>query len=237
MKKVAVVTGATSGIGLEISIMLLEMGYRIFGIGRNFPKTGIRHEAFVPVVCDLSDPAKVTESATRIRSECREPVSLLVNNAGIGAFGPHEAIGVEKIHEMLAVNLEAPLLLTRLFMADLKRSKGFIINMASVTALKPSPMGSAYSATKAGLLHFSRGLFEETRKSGVRVVSICPDMTKTGFFRDSNIDVADDPSAYLTPGCVAGAIKTVLEQPENAVMTEIVLRPQRHRIKRKGNKG
>ncbi len=238
MGREAIVTGATSGIGLEISMMLLDKGYRVFGIGRNFSRAKIEHRAFIPIAYDLSDAGEVIKAARRIRTLRQEPVFLLINNAGIGAFGPHEAIDLERIHELVAVNLEAPMLLTRLFMADLKRSKGFIINMASVTALKPSPMGSAYSATKAGLLHFSRSLFEEIRKSGVRVVTICPDMTRTGLFRDSNIDVADEPSTYLTPRYVANAVRTVIEQPEGSVMTEIVLRPQRHMItRRKGGKG
>ena len=111
---------------------------------------------------------------------------------------------------MVALNLEAPLILTNLLLRDLKKNQGFVINISSVTAKKSSPIGCAYAATKAGLSHFSHSLFDEVRKYGVKVVSIHPDMTKTPFYDNANFREGDDEDMFITPECVAEAVEAVI---------------------------
>lgn len=176
MKKV-LITGATSGIGLAISKKMLDMGYSVYGVGRDFSKIDIASSNFYPIVCDLIKYQNIEDMVKKLKKE----IDILINCAGIGYFGPHEEINPTKLHKMIALNLEAPLILTQLLLRDLKKRKGTVINISSITATKASTYGCAYSATKAGLVHFSKGLFDEVRKTGVKVISILPDITKTPF--------------------------------------------------------
>ena len=100
---------------------------------------------------------------------------------------------------MVRTNLELPLLLSNLLLRDLKKSKGYLLQISSVTALKNSPHGCAYGATKAGLTAFSRSLFDEARKYGVKVTVIHPDMTQTKLYRNADFTAAEDLQASLLP--------------------------------------
>ncbi|NMB42481.1 MAG: SDR family NAD(P)-dependent oxidoreductase, partial [Firmicutes bacterium] len=166
----------------------------------------------------------------RKRESC---IHVLVNNAGVGYFGPHEQLNAQKIRTMVAVNLQAPLILTQLLLRDIKKSRGYIINISSITGKRVCAHGCAYGATKAALTHFSNSLFEETRKAGVKVVAIHPDMTKTPFYDNLDFRQGDIPESYITAKCVAQALETVLSQREGTVVTDITLRPQRNMIIRK----
>lgn len=230
--KSAIVTGASSGIGLEIAKVLLDMRYKVYGIARNFSKTDFQHENFIEIVCDITDINLLEKKIKDIRSGEKE-IFILVNNAGIGYFGPHEEISTKKIHAMIATNLEAPIILTHILLRDLKRNSGYIINISSITAKKSSPIGCAYSATKAGLSHFSESLFDETRKAGVKVVTIHPDMTKTDFYNNAKFKEGDLPESYITGECVSNVVEMILSQRPGTVLTDVTIRPQRHVIGKK----
>lgn len=230
MKNV-LITGATSGIGLAISEKLLELGYFVYGIGRDFSKVNIENSNFKSIVCDLEKYQNIEMMIKNLRKEVE--IDILINCAGLGYFGPHEEINPTKLHKMIAVNLEAPLILSQLLLRDLKKREGVIINISSITATKSSTYGCAYSATKAGLVHFSKGLFDEVRKTGVKVISILPDITKTPFYDNLNFKEGDSEDSYILPECVANAVEMALIQREGTVLTEIILQPQKHIIKRK----
>ena len=231
--KNCIVTGASSGIGRACTFMLIESGFRVFGIARNFSKSGIEHEAFIPCKCNLTDRRALAATVADIRKHTGKSLDLLLNCAGVGYFAPHEEIASEAIHNMMALNLEAPVLLSSLLLRDIKKARGFIINIASITAQYPAPRGCAYGAAKAGLLHFSRSLFHETRRSGVKVVCIMPDLTLTPFFQNLDFAPGDSPEAFIESECVARAVKEVITQREGTVITEMVIRPQRLEIKKK----
>ncbi len=230
--KTAIVTGASSGIGLEAAKKLVSLNYRVYGLARNFDKTRWRHELFERVICDVSDCQGLKNTVLEI-VEKEGSIDLLLNNAGIGYFAPHEEIKPEQIEEMVKTNLLAPLLLTRLVLRELKRTKGYIINISSITALKPSIFGAAYAATKAGLRHFGSSLFEEVRKSGVKVITINPDIVKTGFYDHLNFKEHEDPESHIEPGCVADAIEWVLTRRDGTILSEITIRPQKHMLEKK----
>ncbi len=232
----AVVTGASSGIGLAIGRRLCGSGYHVFGIGRNFTEaTEELPQNFHCVICDLLDTGRLTETVREIRREYR--VCLLVNNAGVGYYGLHEEIAVCQIQEMVRLNLEVPMILSQIFLRDLKRESGTIVNISSVTAEKSNPHGCAYGATKAGLSGFSHSLFDEARKYGLRVVTIQPDMTQTGLYRHADFTTAQDQDCYLLPEEVADAVCYAIERREGMAVTDITLKPQRHKIQKKGNSG
>lgn len=226
----AIVTGASSGIGLAISEMLLKLDYRVYAFGRNYPKDIESLENFIPIACDLTNISLLTEHITRIRKQ--EHISLLVNNAGVGYFGPHEELNQKKIHEMVSVNVEVPLLLSQLLLRDLKKHKGIILNISSVTASKSNTYGCAYGATKAALTSFSASLFDEVRKYGVKVCTIHPDMTKSNFYRNADFKEGETPDTYLLPEEVAEAARMMITGREGLVLSEITLKPQLHRLQK-----
>jgi short-subunit dehydrogenase len=230
--KCAIVTGASSGIGLEITRVLLNNNYKVYGLARDFSKTDLQHVNFIKEVCDITKTFLLEEKIKYIRS-IESEIYVLVNNAGVGYYGPHEEINIKKLHAMIETNLEAPIILTHLLLRDLKKNSGYIINISSITAKKASPIGCAYSATKAGLSHFSESLFEETRKAGVKVVTIHPDMAKTNFYENANFREGDLPESYITGECVAEAVAMILNQREGTVLTDITIRPQKHMITKK----
>lgn len=227
----AIITGASSGIGLAISRVLIKLGYKVYGIGRDFSKSEVKDDFFIPVVCDVMNTSKLCEKIEEIRK--KEDIYVLVNNAGVGYFGPHEELNPKKIHEMVATNLEAPLVMTQILLRDLKKNSGYIINISSVAAKKSSTHGCAYGATKSGLTHFSNSLFDEVRKYGVKVVAIHPDMTKSNFYRNANFKEGDTSESYILPEEIAGTVEMILTQREGIVIADITLKPQKHMIKRK----
>lgn len=253
MAKAAIVTGASSGIGREISKVLCEMGYDVFGIGRRFRcmDDGDMEKGetvgdcmargaegvceleghFHPIVCDLLDTHELVRLVKKLRAE--QEISVLVNNAGVGYYGLHEEIAVQNLQTMLRTNLEVPIVLTNLLLRELKKRKGYIINISSVTAQQSSPHGCAYGASKAGLSSFSKSLFDEARKYGVKVVTIQPDMTKTELYRNADFCEGEEEASYLLPQEIVEAVRYVLSQREGLVVTELSLKPQLHRIRKK----
>lgn len=221
----ALVTGTSSGIGFEIACHLLKDGYEVYGISRS--QADISHEKYHHLICDLTRHSDITEC---IRKLDKDKFDLIVNNAGVGYFGPHEEISEKKLHDMVTINFEAPMLITQLMLRSMKKNKGTIINISSVTAEQKNTYGCAYGATKAALNSFSESLFDEARKYGVKVVVIEPDMTKSHFYDNSNFCEGDEEDTYLSPVEVADTVISILNCREGAVITKIVLRPQRHKL-------
>lgn len=230
-RQAAIITGASSGIGLAISKQLAFMGYEVFGIGRNFAEhPQWKEDGLHPVVCDLLDTELLCRQIRQIKKE--NQVHVLINNAGVGYYGLHEELSPKKIQELVRTNLEAPMILTQQLLRELKKNAGFIINIASVTAYKTNPHGCAYGATKAGLASFSASLFDEARKYGVKVATVSPDMTQTNLYRNADFREGDDIDTYLLPEEVANTVAFILSQREGMAVTEVTLKPQRHQIQK-----
>lgn len=227
----AIVTGASGGIGLAIADRLAASGYEVFGFGRNFDKGNCGRENFHQICGDLTDTSLLESRIRDIIKNYR--IKVLVNNAGVGYYGLHEELSTKKIQEMVRVNLEVPMILSALTLRDLKKNEGYIINISSVTADKSNPHGCAYGATKAGLASFSESLFDEARKYGVKTVLIKPDMTATNLYRNADFEADLEMMCHLEPGEVADAVEYALSVRAGAVVSEITLKPQFHRIHRK----
>ena len=228
----AIVTGASSGIGAAIAGRLCGLGYEVFGFGRDFEKAElVDTERFHPVVCDLLDTDRLCGSVKEIASQ--HQVRILVNNAGVGYYGLHEELSPAKIKELVRTNLEVPMILSQQLLRNFKKHAGIIINISSVTAVGSNPHGCAYGATKAGLTSFSHSLFDEARKYGVKVVTIAPDMTKTDLYRNADFREGDEEESYLLPEEVADAVEFIVTRRDGMVVTDITLKPQLHRIKKK----
>ena len=224
--KTVLITGVSSGIGKALAIKMLENNMKVIGISRNSSK--INHPNFINHCLDLMDLNAVENLIKKLLKE--ENISILVNNAGVGFYGLHEELNPSKIHELITVNLEAPLLITNLVLRNFKKQGGIIVNISSVTAHKSNPHGAAYGATKAGLSSFSDSIFDEARKHGVRVITIEPDMTDTNLYRNADFTVSTEDGCYLTADNVADAVIYAIN---SGCVTHMELKPQFHRISRK----
>lgn len=243
--KIALITGVSSGIGKCLMLRLLKEGCIVYGVVKSeerkeflqtelaslFPAEELQRVCLS--VCDLRNPAEIDALVHSLHKANVRPDILLLN-AGVGYYGPHEELSVKQLTELSAVNFTAPLLLTNLFLRDIKEHRGHILFISSVTAAKTNNThGCAYGATKAGVSSFAKSLFEEVRKYGVRVTVIAPDMTKTDLYRNSSFCAAEEDDVSLTPEEVADYALFALTAREGLNLTELTLQPQRHRLERK----
>jgi NADP-dependent 3-hydroxy acid dehydrogenase YdfG len=228
--KTALVTGSSSGIGEAISRKLITLGYTVYGVARR-NQTHIQDPRFHPTVCDITNTAGMEQTIKKILEH--NDIDLLIHSAGLGRFEPHEELRPMKLKQIIDTNLTAPVILSSLALRSLKKTKGTIINITSIEALKASKFSAAYSASKAGLHHFGLCLFEEVRKSGVNVISIHPDMTQTPFFDELHFKPAEDIQMHLKPADIAEAVEDTLNMREGVSITELTIRPQYFGIKKK----
>jgi len=218
--KVALVTGSSSGIGQAICQTLTQNGYKVYGISRNSGE----------IICDLQDTRALHVKIKKLLKDT--DIDLLVNCAGLGVFAPHEEISLEKIDELINVNLKAPIILTNLCLRSLKKTKGHIINISSIEATKHSKFSALYTATKSGLRDFSLSLFEELRKAEVKITNINPDLTKSNFFNNLQFEPTyTKEKTFLLPQDIANTVLDVINSP--FVITDITIRAQKFEINKK----
>lgn len=220
MKKV-VVTGASSGIGKEITARFLKLGYEVIGVSRNIKKEDFESQFFKPIQADLSNEASTVEICKNLS---KENIFMLINCAGFGRFEPHEELSVKTITDMVFLNLTAPMLLTNALLRDLKKNSGYLININSIEALKSNKFAGVYSATKSGLKAFGDSLFEETRKSALSVTNINPDMTQSNFYSDLRFETTANEDEKLLASDIADAIEHILSMRKGAVVSEYTVR-------------
>jgi len=185
----ALVTGASSGIGLELAKLLARDRNDLALVGRDRARleelaAGLSKQfgiAALLLVHDLADPAAPAAIASEL-SEKAVTIDVLVNCAGFGAGGLFARTLVSTHAAMIQVNMAAPTQLTALFLPGmLERRHGRILNVASTAAFQPGPFMAVYYASKAYLLSFSEALASELRGTGVTVTTLCPGTTRTDF--------------------------------------------------------
>jgi hypothetical protein len=191
----ALVTGASKGIGKSIAEQLAARGYDLLLIARS---ASLLEEVAREIsqstkkncqwlALDLAED-QAAESVFEYCNKNQFVVSVLVNNAGYGLSGKFEKYSVQEHTDMLMVNIITLTKLTRLFLPSLlKQPAAYILNIGSSAAYQAVPLLSAYAASKAYVLNFSRGLFHELKKTTVSVTCICPGPTNTNFVNRANI--------------------------------------------------
>jgi len=189
MKRTALVTGASSGIGEELARCLAADGWDLVLVARSGAKLeslagelATKHGAASIVLAeDLNDRAAPARIAATLTAR-GVAIDALINNAGFGAAGPFVESDLDKQLEMIAVNVAALTRLTRLFLpAMVERRRGHIMNVASTAAFQPGPLMAVYYASKAYVLSFSEAIADELRATGVTVTALCPGATASGF--------------------------------------------------------
>ena len=192
--KVAVVTGASGGIGLAISKALQKEGVKVYDISRTIKP----HEEIVKAYsADVNDTKKIEEILEEIYAE-NGHIDIFVNNAGFGIAGAVEDASAKNIYALVNTNLSAVIALSGVATKFLKRSGkgGNIINICSVGGVIPLPFQATYSATKAGVEIFSRALANEVKPFKIKVTSVLPGDTKTGFTQNRIIENNNNSEKY-----------------------------------------
>ena len=181
----ALVTGASSGIGRDIAVILSTKGYDIILTGRseeNLKETASYLKTnYKIIVSDLSVP----ENCIKLYNEVKDlDVEILVNNAGYGIFGKFDEIDINKQIDMINLNITAVDILAKLFLRDMKeKNKGYILNVASSAAFLPGPLLSSYYGSKSYVLRITEAIYEELRRDGynISVSVLCPGPVDTNF--------------------------------------------------------
>jgi len=215
------ITGATSGIGFELTKLLAEKGHKVVATGRNADKLAELKQLTqcLTIEADLSCATQTLDMFNQAY-ELLESIDVLINNAGMNSRKcPIDEITLEEFDHQYAVNLRAPALLSREALKVMKPlGRGYIINVVSTVAKRANETMSVYTAMKQGFAGFSAILMKEAQPHGIKVTSLFPGGADTNF-RD-----ADRPQ-YMTAKSVACTINQIFELPEDVVMHEMVFRP------------
>jgi uncharacterized protein len=189
MKELILVTGASSGIGYEMAKLLAAKKYDLILVARRLNKLeALKAEleknygitVFVFSV-DLSEPKNAVNFYNDIKEKDLE-VTMLVNNAGVGEYGDFTEIPMEKEIGMIQLNVSSLVVLTKLFVRDMKeRNYGRIMNSASILSFMPFPYFAVYAATKAFVLSFTEAIRSELSNTKISVTALCPGPTRSEF--------------------------------------------------------
>ncbi|MDH3832462.1 MAG: SDR family oxidoreductase [Gammaproteobacteria bacterium] len=226
-EKNIIVSGASSGIGRAISTRLLQQGYRVTGVARDFSKFPCDDLRFTPVCMDLSN---LDELPARLDALVKKDTVIdgLICCAGSGRFGSLEEFSAPQIRQLLDLNLTSQLYLVRALLPGMKqRGSGNIVFMGSEAALAGGKRGAVYSAAKFGLRGLAQALRQECAASGLRVSIINPGMVQTEFFNELDFRPGEAPDNYILPDDVALAVQMILEARQGTVFDEINLSPQK----------
>ena len=184
MTPVAVITGASAGLGAEFARQLSRSGHRLVLVARRknrLDELAAELGNARAVAADLSAPGAASELLQKVAGS-GERIELLVNNAGFGLHGRFDKADPRRLREMIDLNCGTLTDLCRAVLPDMvDRRSGAILNVASTAAFQPGPGMAVYFATKAYVLSLSEALHEEVRKFGVRVSALCPGPTRTEF--------------------------------------------------------
>ena len=200
----ALITGATSGIGSAFVTALLDAGYDVIGVAR---RTDHLHPSAQPLAADLATGEGLHLVESRIAAEPR--LDFLVNNAGFGSRGLFWEADAAQQDRMHRLHVLATMRLTRAALPRMvERDRGAIINVSSVAGFSPILGGISYSSTKAWMNNFTEGLDLELSSinSHVRVQALCPGFTRTGFHDAAKMDMSGvNESLWMTPDEVVSA--------------------------------
>ncbi len=192
--KTALITGASSGIGLELAHLFARDGFRLVLVSRNrgaLRELGdeLQSRCSIDVRIspkDLSHPASPLELYQELQ-EAGIVLDVLVNNAGFGGSGPFLKTDWNTEAEMIQVNMVALTHLTKLFLPQIRAREGKVLNVASMAAFVPGPYMAIYYASKAYVLHFTEAIAEELSGTGTTVTCLCPGPVETNFQKRSGV--------------------------------------------------
>jgi 3-oxoacyl-[acyl-carrier protein] reductase len=228
--KVALITGASRGIGFAIARRLGEMGARVSICGRDQAKldhaaSSLRGQGIetLAIQANVTNGDQIAALVHRTQQELG-PIEILVNNAGTGVFGPFHEFVEADWNTVLDTNLKSVFLVCRAVAPEMiRRQTGHIINISSLAGKNTFANGAIYCASKWGLMGLSGSMAEDLRGYGIRVSAICPGSVATEFPGQGG----KSPSKILQPDDVAHAVAALVTQAAGSFISEVHIRPTR----------
>jgi 3-hydroxy acid dehydrogenase/malonic semialdehyde reductase len=225
--KSAIITGASSGIGLVTAQRLAQDGYQVEGLARDFSSTDTA--LFTPHEIDLAN----LESLPNDLDVFSEPPELLILNAGYGRFGGIEQFSHQQIRHLIDTNLVSNLFLIKHFLPKMKtQGGGDIVLIGSESALQGARAGAVYCASKFALRGLAQSLRADCSNSDIRVILINPGPVETDFFDDLNFAPQQGVEFAIDAQSVARAITDSIAQPRHVVCEEINLQPMKRSFRK-----
>lgn len=186
----ALITGASSGLGKDMAMILSKKGYDIIAVARNKANmekafSNIKNCIIIPM--DLSIPKNCFKLYNMVKDE---DIEIVINNAGFGEFGFFNKTNLKREIDMINLNIKAVHILTKLFLKDMiKKDRGYILNVGSIGSFYPSPFYSSYFASKSYVLNLDLAIYEELKKlkSNVYIGTFCPGTINTNFHKNANV--------------------------------------------------
>lgn len=229
--KIAVVTGASSGIGLAFSKYLADRGTTVYGMARGLDRLeNARNEigdAFHALQCDVREEDQVRTAFDRLIDEAGR-IDVLINNAGLGVFATVDELSTEDWDRQLETNVRGVFLCTRAAVPHMKRQNeesgfgGHIVNIASIAGRMGNPRLSAYNASKFAVRGFTESMMLELRSDGIKVSGVYPGSIQTNFS-----GTGGGTTHPMTVDDIASTVMHILETDENYLISEVVMRPLR----------
>lgn len=227
-KPYALVSGASSGIGLAIASALIDADYQVDGIARDFSAKDL--EQLGKLEMDLSELNSLPTKLSKVQQTPR----VLVLNAGYGQFGGVEQFSHSQIRRMIDTNLVSHLFLIKAFLAKMKQQGvGDIVLIGSESALHGAKAGAIYCATKFALRGLAQSLKADCSSANIRVILVNPGPVDSDFFDDLNFEPKGGDEFYISPDSVASLVMAALNQPRNVVVDEINVQPIKRAFKKK----
>jgi 3-hydroxy acid dehydrogenase / malonic semialdehyde reductase len=218
----ALVSGASSGIGLAITQLLLAQGYRVTGISRRGQVSGLEDENFLPQSLDLGDLELVERRIGELLQTSQ--FDCFIHAAGRGDFGSIEQFSRAQIEQSMRVNLLSGMLICRGLVPSMRRlGRGRIIFIGSESALQAGRKGALYSAAKFGLRGFSQALREDCAADGIQVSLVNPGMVRSPFFDSQAFAPGAKPENAIEVDDVAALVLQILQSSNDIVIDEINL--------------
>jgi 3-oxoacyl-[acyl-carrier protein] reductase len=224
----AIVTGGSRGIGLAIARRLVRLGASVCICGRDASRleaaaAGLRRDGgkIAAVVADVSRASDIRVLIERAQRELG-PIDILINNAGVGLFGPVHQMTEADWDMVLDTNLKSVFLVSNAIVPFMiERRRGHIVNIGSLAGKNAFANGGIYCASKWGLLGLGKCMAEDWRGYGIRVSTVCPGSVATDF----SPHTGRDQSKLLQPDDVAHTVEMILTQAPQSFISEIDIRP------------
>ena len=228
--KTAIITGASSGIGLSLAERLIAKGCDVTGLARDFTNTNCAGLKRLEI--DLSD---LDNLPAKLESFTAAPDALILN-AGYGRFGGLEQFSHNQMRHLIDTNVVSNLFLIKHFLPLMKiKKQGDIVLLGSESALQGGRMGALYSASKFAVRGLAQSLRLDSSNSGIRVILVNPGAVETPFYDDLAFQPAAGEEFNLQPEDVAKAIDDALEQPRHVVIEEINMQSMKRSYAKKPN--